>query len=90
MYWELAQYRSDSDLLGEFLTEKTLSRPAAEVKRSDLYDKYKFWCERSGLKPVSKRALSEQLSERGFGQRKSGSDRFYTGLDIVPPTFTGG
>jgi putative DNA primase/helicase len=87
---ELAQYRSDSDLLGEFLTERTLSGPTAEVKRSELYDKYKFWCERSGLKPVSKRALSEQLSERGFGQRKSGSDRFFTGLDIAPPTFTGG
>lgn len=87
---ELAQYRSDSDLLGEFLTERTLSGPTAEVKRSELYDQYKFWCERSGLKPVSKRALSEQLSERGFGQRKSGSDRFFTGLDIAPPTFTGG
>jgi putative DNA primase/helicase len=87
---ELAQYRSDSDLLGEFLTEKTLSEPSAEVKSSELYDQYKFWCERSGLKPVSKRALSEQLSERNFGKRKSGSDRFYTGLKSVPPTFAGG
>jgi putative DNA primase/helicase len=87
---ELAQYRNDSDLLGEFLTEKTLLEPSAEVKSSELYDQYKFWCERSGLKPVSKRALSEQLSERGFGKRKSGSDRFYTGLKSVLTTFTGG
>ena len=90
MSQELVQYRSDSDLLGEFLTEKTLSEPSAEVKTSELYDHYKVWCERSGLKPVSKRALSEQLSERGFGKRKSGSDRFYTGLKSVPSTFTGG
>jgi hypothetical protein len=39
---------------------------------------------------VIKRTFSEQLSERGFGQRKSGSDRFYTGLRPVPSTFTGG
>ena len=90
MSQEIAQYRTDSDLLGEFLTEKTLSEPTAEVKRSELYGQYKFWCERSGLRPVSKRALSEQLSERGFRQRKSGSDRFYIGLKSVPPTFTGG
>ena len=90
MSQELVQYRSDSDLLGEFLTEKTLSEPSAEVKTSELYDHYKVWCERSGLKPVSKRALSEQLSERGFGKRKSGSDRFYTGLKSVSSTFTGG
>ena len=87
---ELAQYRNDCDLLGDFLSEKTLSEPIAEIKRNDLYSTYQIWCQQSGLKPVSKRTFSEQLSERGFGQRKSGSDRFYTGLRPVPSTFTGG
>ena len=87
---ELAQYRNDSDLLGDFLSEKTLSEPIAEIKRTDLYLAYQIWCQQSGLKSVSKRTFSEQLGERGFGQRKSGCDRFYTGLKSVPSTFTGG
>ena len=87
---ELAQYRNDCDLLGDFLSEKTLSEPIAEIKRNDLYSIYQIWCQQSGLKPVSKRTFSEQLSERGFRQRKSGSNRFYTGLRSVPSTFTGG
>ena len=79
---ELAQYRTDSDLLGEFLTEKTETNAAAEVLQCVLYAKYNEWCGGNGLKPVSKRALTEQLAERGVGQRKSGSERYYTGLKL--------
>jgi putative DNA primase/helicase len=77
---EVAQYRSDSDLLGEFLADKTVADPAAEVTQPNLYFEYKMWCEGSGLRPVSKRVLNEQLAERGIGQRKSGSTRYYTGV----------
>lgn len=80
---EVAQYRSDSDLLGEFLSEKTIMDAVAEVKQSALFFDYKLWCEVNGLKPVSKRVLTEQLTERGIGQRKSGSDRFYSGLRLA-------
>lgn len=79
---ELAQYRSDSDLLGEFLSEKTEADIAAEVLQCVLYATYNEWCGDNGLKPVSKRVLTEQLTERGFGQRKSGSGRYYTGLKL--------
>lgn len=80
---EVAQYRSDSDLLGEFLTDETVADPKAEVKQSALFMKYLIWCEQNGLKPVSKRALTEQLAERNIGQRKSGADRFYTGIKLA-------
>ena len=79
---EVAQYRSDSDLLGTFLDDKTIAEPAAEVTQSALYIEYKMWCERDTLRPVSKRVLNEQLAERGIGQRKSGSARYYTGIRL--------
>ena len=79
---ELANYRSDSDLLGEFLSDRTNLTPTAETKQSDLYLRYKIWCDSNGLRPVTKRALNEQLSERGIGQRKSGSARYYTGVEL--------
>ena len=83
MISEVAQYRSDSDLLGEFLADKTVADPAAEVTQPNLYFEYKMWCEGSGLRPVSKRVLNEQLAERGIGQRKSGSTRYYTGVGLA-------
>ena len=80
---EVKQYRSDSDLLGEFLTDETVADPVSEVMQATLYCYYKIWCERNGLRPVSKRVLNEQLAERGVGQRKSGPNRYYTGLREV-------
>ena len=83
MHAEVAQYRSDSDLLGEFLIDETVADSKAEVKQSVLFDNYVQWCEKNGLKSVSKRALTEQLTERNIGQRKSGAVRFYTGLKLA-------
>ncbi|NQV93978.1 MAG: hypothetical protein HQ482_02395 [Sphingomonadales bacterium] len=80
---EATQYRSDSDLLGEFLGDKTVLDPQAEVRQSALFTDYRMWCEINGLKPSSKRTFNEQLSERGIGQRKSGSDRYYTGVRLA-------
>ena len=80
---EATQYRSDSDLLGEFLGDKTVLGPQAEVRQSALFTDYRMWCEVNGLKPTSKRTFNEQLSERGIGQRKSGSDRYYTGVRLA-------
>ena len=86
----LNQYRDDSDLLGEFLADYTISEPDAEVEQSSLFVDYKLWCERNQLRPVSKRILTEQLRERGFGQRKSGSERYYLGLKLTSAPFRGG
>jgi len=87
---ELSQYRTDSDLLGEFLSEKTDADPAEEEKQAVLYFEYQRWCETDGLRATSKRVFSEQLSERGYGQRKSGPDRYYTGLKLGAGRTAGG
>jgi putative DNA primase/helicase len=90
MQAELNQYRDDSDLLGEFFADCTIPEPDAEVKQSSLFGDYKLWCERNQLRPVSKRTLTEQLRERGFRQRKSGSERYYLGLKLISSPFRGG
>jgi len=77
----IKEYRANSDLLGEFLADHTTSAPDAEEKQSDLFMRYQLWCESNALRPSSRRSFTEQLKERGFGQRKSGSVRYYTGLE---------
>ncbi len=78
-----AQYRSDSDVLGDFLAERCelgqgLVTTAADVRRG-----YAEWCQDNGEKPLGSRSLSTALAERGFGRdRASGGVRVWTGLKL--------
>lgn len=86
MQAELGQYRSESDLLGEFLADWTETGVEHEVEQARLYGAYQRWSERNGLHPCTKRALTERLTERGFGTRKSGATRYYTGVGLADLT----
>jgi putative DNA primase/helicase len=86
----IKKYRTDSDLIGEFLDDHITDAPGAEVQQSELFMRYRHWCESNALRPSSKRAFTEQLRERGFGQRKTGSNRYYTGLEAISHSFGGG
>jgi P4 family phage/plasmid primase-like protien len=80
MRQELNTYRSDSDLLGEFLTEKTIDSKIEKVTQTSLYSCYKHWSLESGLKPMTKKSFTLRLAERGYKESKSGGNRFYVGL----------
>ncbi|ARU01680.1 phage/plasmid primase, P4 family [Yoonia vestfoldensis] len=77
---EVAQYRADSDILGSFLDEHTDQGAGFEVAQQVLYIHFGMWCASNGFRCPSKRSFTAQLGDRGFGQRKSGSDRYYVGL----------
>jgi putative DNA primase/helicase len=77
---ELGTYRSESDLLGEFLADKTTTDPTGKASQSLVYSSYRVWCDESGVRPLSKKTFTQRLAERGFPEGKSGKNRFYTGL----------
>jgi len=77
---ELATYRKDSDLLGEFLADKTTPDPAAKANQITLYTDYTDWSKECGVRPLSKKSFTQRLAERGFPEGKTGSNRFYAGL----------
>jgi putative DNA primase/helicase len=79
---EVAQYRTESDILGDFLGDVTEPGTEYEEKQADLFARFGVWCEANGFKCPTKRSFTAQLSDRGYGQRKSGRDRYYTGLKI--------
>jgi putative DNA primase/helicase len=84
---ELATYRTDSDLLGEFLADYTTPDPAAKANQGTLYNYYISWSKDSGVRPLSKKSFTQRLAERGFPEGKTGNNRFYAGLKLgVSPT----
>jgi putative DNA primase/helicase len=73
-------YRKESDLLGEFLDEKTVAVPHERVDQGQLYFDWKHWCENNGVSPGAKKTFTQRLAERGFSSAKSDRKHFYTGL----------
>lgn len=82
MQVELRTYRQDSDLLGEFLADKTRSDPSAQVLQQLLFSRYSHWCTESCVRPISKKQFTQRLIERGFLEKKSGGNRYYVGLSL--------
>ena len=82
MQREVAAYRKDSDVVGEFLAEKATIDANSKALQADVYRSYKYWCEENGLRLPSKKSFTQRLAERGFTEAKSGADRYYTGLTI--------
>lgn len=82
---EVAEYRNDSDVLGQFLEEKCfLSDPNAEVTQRKMYEAWQNWSETNGHYKTTKNTFTRRLKERGIGERKTGADRYYTGIELRP------
>jgi putative DNA primase/helicase len=77
---EVAQYRNDSDILGEFLDDSVDVGANYDIEQSLLFTQFGLWCANNGFRCPTKRSFTTQLSERGYGHRKSGANRFYVGL----------
>ncbi|MCE2879135.1 MAG: phage/plasmid primase, P4 family [Comamonadaceae bacterium] len=82
MQAELRTYRQDSDLLGEFLADKTRFDSSAQVPQQLLFSRYSHWRMESCVRPISKKQFTQRLMERGFSEAKSGSNRYYVGLAL--------
>lgn len=69
------QYRAEMDTLADFFEDRCVIGSGLTAKASDLFDRYKSWCERSGEKHLPQRVFGLQLQERGFTPRREGKDR---------------
>jgi putative DNA primase/helicase len=77
---EAARYRKDSDLIGEFLADKTEADPNAKLNQGTLYEWFQEWCKANGLRQHSKKTFTQRLAERGFVEGRSNGERYYHGL----------
>lgn len=79
-------YRSESDIVGQFLDECTISGMSYEVPKSDLYSEYKQWCNENGFYPLSQNRLSKTLTERDFISHKNSKGHIWRGLGLLSMT----
>jgi putative DNA primase/helicase len=81
---ESAAYRTESDLLGEFLDERFDSDPNGKVEQGDAFSKWRQWAEANGVRAGSKKSFTRKLEERGFTEARSNGKRYYAGLILKP------
>lgn len=79
-----AEYREEMDRVGRFLaTECDTTQGAARVAVADLYAAYERWGQQDGEYTMSKRQLGTELKARGFASIKSGSTRYWQGIELL-------
>ena len=78
---ETSVYRKDQDILVDWLEDRCDISDEFSESKALLYGSYQFWCQLNGYKPLSKKRLSRQLTERGFTTEKD--NRTMTGLQLA-------
>ena len=79
-------YRSESDVIGEFLAETCTEDRKGEILSSALYGQYKVWCEDNGERAITQKALALRLKDRGFvGDKDKRGNRVWRGLQSRVP-----
>jgi phage/plasmid-associated DNA primase len=76
-------YRQESDILGDFIQDCCIIEPGTTVTKAELKEKYHSWCQDNGIEPVSQKTFKSRLSEKGIFDSKSGSTRYWRGIELT-------
>jgi putative DNA primase/helicase len=81
---ETLAYRTDSDVIGRFISECCTKGDGLDVEGGELYDAYVIWAREEGSKePLSANLVGRRLTDRGFGRRKANGLVYREGLDLM-------
>lgn len=84
-----AEYRTEMDIIGEFMEDRCSTNPKDECPVSELYSAYAAWCEESGERPLTKRGFGAKVRDRGFVVNvQHARSRNWVGLALRPTSFS--
>jgi putative DNA primase/helicase len=73
------EYRSEMDVIGNFLKECCVQREGATIRIRELFKAYQDWCGENNEHACSERFLSLRLKELGFEKGRTAEARFWSG-----------
>jgi len=80
------QYRADSDTLGRFLSERTISNAHGYVRARQLYGEWSKWCHDNGIKAEevgSEVSFAASMKARGYEKKQRNIGAVWLGLILV-------
>jgi len=78
-----ADYRAESDTLGQFIVECCHVADGATARGGELYATYTAWAEQNGLRPLSNKRVGSSLRERGYVGDRDGRGNYWIGLGLL-------
>jgi putative DNA primase/helicase len=84
-----SNYRSEMDIIGDFIENRCNVDPNLSVDAPVLYEKYIEWAGKNGIKyPLLKRAFIDRMLEKGFDRKKvRGNIYTWFGIDVKGAVF---
>ena len=78
------EYRSDEDVLKDFIAEHIVREPCTTVRHCDVFERYQRWARAEGISfALSSKGLSKRMRERGFRDvRATGGGRAWAGIEL--------
>lgn len=79
-----AGYRSEMDVLGDFIADRCYRGARLEVAKDDLYKAYQVWCDEAGERFETKRKFGMLIAERGIedGRNPERTRRIWKGIGL--------
>ncbi len=77
---EVDQYKSDMDLIGQWLDEKCRVAAGVSWRARRAYMDYADWAKDGGHAPVSEVRFAQKMEERGFAKTRSKEGQVYQGF----------
>lgn len=76
------EYRSDIDIIGQFVSDAVVEREGSTTTNTDMYEAYRRWAEDAGERVQSQRWLTTRLEEHGLIRGRSSKSRYWTGVSV--------
>lgn len=80
---DLANYRGDQDVMGEFIEGKLERIEGGFATSAEIHATYSNWCFNHGIKPMSGPSLTQALKERGLTYQRKAKARGFTGVRVI-------
>jgi putative DNA primase/helicase len=77
-----AEYKAEMDVLGAFIDDRCVVKPAASAGSTELYDAYVGWCIGTGESVRSQKVFSQSLVERGYHKEKKNVGIRFQGIGV--------
>jgi putative DNA primase/helicase len=81
------EYRGEMDVIGNFIKERCVQSPGAQVRIRELFKAYQEWCEDNNEHACSERFVGLRLKEIGFKQTRTSDARYWLGIALKAGSF---
>jgi putative DNA primase/helicase len=78
-----SEYRSEMDILRDFVEEKCVVGDGFKVPQKDLWDAYRDWCSVTDEKQIGRNSFYRNLESKGHRRRVIKGVKYLTGIGLI-------